>query len=123
MGDRALLAAARQGHRQVVKVLLSAGAKRTAPICTISRCSFGWDQSRSHDPSHAVYSRSKITTPRSNSLDSDTSVMPEPDHEEELASLRNIGPCTAKRLIEAGKSPDPKIIADVDADLKPLLRG
>ena len=28
-----------------------------------------------------------------------------------------------KRLIEAGKSPDPAIIADADADLKPLLRG
>jgi len=28
-----------------------------------------------------------------------------------------------KRLIEAGKSPDPALIADPDADLKPLLRG
>lgn len=28
-----------------------------------------------------------------------------------------------KRLIEAGRSPDPEIIADPDADLKPLLRG
>ncbi|MBY6201880.1 NAD(P)/FAD-dependent oxidoreductase [Maritalea mobilis] len=28
-----------------------------------------------------------------------------------------------KRLIEAGKSPDPAIIADASADLKPLLKG
>ncbi len=28
-----------------------------------------------------------------------------------------------KRLIEAGKSPDPAIIADAEADLKPLLKG
>ena len=28
-----------------------------------------------------------------------------------------------KRLIEAGKSPDPALIADADADLKPLLKG
>ena len=28
-----------------------------------------------------------------------------------------------KRLIEMGKSPDPAMIADADADLKPLLRG
>ena len=28
-----------------------------------------------------------------------------------------------KRLIESGKSPDPAIIADAEADLKPLLRG
>ena len=28
-----------------------------------------------------------------------------------------------KRLIENGKSPDPAVIADAEADLKPLLRG
>ena len=28
-----------------------------------------------------------------------------------------------KRLIEMGKSPDPAVIADASADLKPLLKG
>jgi len=28
-----------------------------------------------------------------------------------------------KRLIEAGKSPDPAVIADPEADLKPLLKA
>jgi len=28
-----------------------------------------------------------------------------------------------KRLLEAGKSPDPAVIADASADLKPLLKA
>ena len=33
------------------------------------------------------------------------------------------GYMVGKRLIEAGKSPDPALIADPDTDLKALLRG